>query len=74
MARPLMRDTLSKVNEAGFLSRRNKKGKYKIHELLKPSATKLYRYIKIKGKANPFNPEYREYFEMRRLLSNTVAI
>ncbi|GBD95198.1 hypothetical protein BMS3Abin06_00062 [bacterium BMS3Abin06] len=50
------------------------KGKYKIHELLKPSATKLYRYIKIKGKANPFNPEYREYFQMRRLLSNTVAI
>ena len=53
---------------------KQQKGKYKIHELLKPSATKLYRYIKIKGKANPFNPEYREYFEMRRLLSNTVAI
>ncbi len=53
-----MRDMLSKVNEAGFY-----------HD-----ATKLYRYIKIKGKANPFNPEYREYFQMRRLLSNTVAI
>ncbi len=49
-------------------------GKYKIHELFKPAKAKLFRYIKIKGKAIPFDPEYREYFERRRLLSNTVAI
>ncbi len=69
-----MRDMLSKVNEAVFFIMTQQKGKYKIHELLKPSEAKLYRYIKIKGKANPFNPEYREYFQMRRLLSDTVAI
>ena len=49
-------------------------GKYKIHKLLKPAKTKLFRYIKIKGKATPFDPEYQEYFTMRRLLSNTAAI
>ncbi len=53
---------------------KEQRGKYKIHELFKTSAAKLYRYIKIKGKAYPFNPEYQGYFEQRRLLSNTVAI
>lgn len=49
-------------------------GKYKIHKLFKASKTKLFRYIKIKGQANPFDPAYQEYFDKRRLLSNTVAI
>jgi len=53
---------------------KGQKGTYKIHELFRTSAAKLYRYIKIKGKANPFNPEYQGYFQQRRLLSNTVAI
>jgi RNA-directed DNA polymerase len=48
-------------------------GKYKIHKLFKPSKAKLFRYIKIKGKANPFDPEYEEYFAMRGRLSNAVA-
>ena len=53
---------------------KEQKGKYKIHKLFKPAKAKLFRYIKIKGKANPFDPQYQEYFAMRRLLSNTAAI
>ena len=67
-----MGNMISKVNKAGFFIVTQQEGKYNTHELLEPSATKLYRHIKIKEKANPFHPEYREYFQMRSPLSDTV--
>ncbi len=51
-----------------------KTGEKKLMELPRVSYTKLVRYIKIKGEANPFNPEYAGYFYMRRVSSNTCAI
>ena len=49
-------------------------GKMKLLELIKPSSIKLVRYIKIKGKSNPFDPEYADYFKMRRALKNYSPI
>ncbi len=53
---------------------RDKKGKSKILELIKPNDIKLHRYIKIKGKSNPFNFEFMDYFKMRRLSKNSTPI
>lgn len=53
---------------------KDKKGTKKILELIKPSSTKVVRYIKIKGESNPFDPQYTGYFAMRSKLSNTVPI
>ncbi len=53
---------------------KDKKGNKIILKLLKPSFTELVRYIKIKGQANPFDTEYKYYFEMRRRLINNVPI
>ena len=53
---------------------KTKTGENKLEELLRISYTKLVRYIKIKGEANPYNSEYMNYFVMRRLSSNTCAI
>lgn len=53
---------------------KTKEGKPYLLELLKTSCVKPARYIKIKGYANPYDPEYRSYFEMRRKFSNTITI
>ncbi|MBI5541413.1 MAG: group II intron reverse transcriptase/maturase, partial [Bacteroidia bacterium] len=53
---------------------KTKTGGKKLEELLRISYTKLVRYIKIKGEANPYDPEYISYFVMRRISSNTCAI
>ena len=65
---------LSNRNWVFSCKTKDKHGKKKILELTKPSLTKLVRYIKIKGEANPFDPQYHDYFIMRRRLSNTVPI
>lgn len=43
-------------------------------ELLKPSFTKLLRYIKIKAEAQPFDPLYTGYFAMRAASCNACPI
>ena len=48
----------------------DKRGKQKLLELVAPVDIKLVRYIKIKGHSNPFNSEYKDYFNMRRRLKN----
>lgn len=53
---------------------KDKRGNRRVLELLRTSSTKLLRYIKIKGKANPFDSEYEDYFRMRRELSNAVPV
>lgn len=52
----------------------DKKGKPKLLELLSPCDIPLVRYIKIKGKSNPFDPEYRRYFAMRSKEKNYRVI
>ena len=53
---------------------KDKTGKIKIVELLRPSMIKLVKYIKVKASADPFNPIYLNYFKMRRASSNTCPI
>ena len=53
---------------------KDKKGNRILFELLRASHTQLVRYHKIKGKSNPYDPEYRDYFKMRRQLSNVSPI
>ena len=47
-----------------------KTGKAKVLELVSVPDIRLARYIKIKGAADPYNPEYLEYFNMRKKWSN----
>ena len=49
-------------------------GKKKLLELIKPSSIKLVRYIKVKGKSNPFDPNYTDYFKMRSAFKNYYPI
>src|SRR5262249_24122548 len=37
--------------------------------LYKAASTRIKRHIKIRGDANPYDPDYTRYFEMRRLHS-----
>lgn len=53
---------------------RDKQDKQKLLELLRPTQIQLVRYIKIKAKATPYDPNYSSYFRMRKLLSNTRPI
>ncbi len=53
---------------------KDKGGKIKLLELLKPSMVKIVRYYKIKGAAIPFDPQYASYFVMRRKLSNVRPV
>ena len=48
----------------------DKKGKKKLLELISPCDIPLVRYIKIKGKSNPYDPQYCEYFGMRNHAKN----
>lgn len=44
--------------------------KSEVLQLLNPSDIRLARYIKVKGQADPFNPEYQEYFRYRQSAAN----
>jgi len=46
------------------------RGKPKLLELISPRDIRIVRYIKIKGESNPFNPEWLDYFRMRRVANN----
>ena len=43
-----------------------KKGVYKIYQIYKAAYTPIRRHIKIRQLANPYDPEYKSYFEQRR--------
>ena len=45
---------------------KDKKGHSGLYELFKASSISIVRHVKIKGDANPFDPEYKEYFRNRR--------
>ncbi len=41
-------------------------GTYKLFALQKASCTPILRHIKVKQEANPFDPDYTDYFRLRR--------
>lgn len=49
---------------------KDRSGKRKLLELIKPSYIKIVQYIKIKGESTPFDPIYEDYFKMRREFRN----
>ena len=52
------------VFNAGY---KPKSGRYHLLSLYKTHTTKIIRHVKIKASANPYNPEYTEYFRKREL-------
>ncbi len=42
------------------------KGARRLIELVRLSALGLRRHIKLRGAANPYDPQYADYFRMRR--------
>ncbi len=51
-----------------------KSEKPKVLELLSPCDIPIVRYIKIKGRSNPFDPLYSAYFDMRRKAKNYLSL
>ena len=49
---------------------KDEKGNRKHRELISPYSVKLVRYIKIRGGATPFDPEYTDYFKKRKVSRN----
>jgi len=43
-----------------------KEGKSRVLSLYRIVSTKIERHIKVRGDANPYDPKYTQYFEMRR--------
>ena len=64
----LINKYLSKGSKPGRFSTvvKNKKGISKTHELVQASSIHIMRHIKIRGKANPFDPQYKGYFWKRQ--------
>ena len=47
---------------------KDKRGIPRLYEVIRSSHIGIVRHRKIKGNANPFDPEYFEYFRKRRFL------
>jgi RNA-directed DNA polymerase len=45
---------------------KDKTGKPRLYELIKACSIGIVRHVKIRGNANPFDPEYRAYFRKRK--------
>ena len=45
---------------------RTKEGESRVLSLYRIVSTKIERHIKVRGAANPYDPQYTKYFEMRR--------
>ena len=58
--------SLKSDKETGaFFSKVKSKDKTKLYTLIRADQTKIKRYIKIKGKATPFDEDYVDYFTCR---------
>jgi len=70
-----LRKHLAKYFVKGFWThsawRTDKHGKPRLIELVRLTALGLRRHIKIRGKANPFDPAQSDYFRMRRELGTS---
>ncbi|MCP4392805.1 MAG: hypothetical protein GY804_00800, partial [Alphaproteobacteria bacterium] len=64
----LKKTYLSKGSKPGRFSTvvKNKKGIPKTYELIKAGSIHIMRHIKIRGDANPFDPQYKGYFWKRQ--------
>lgn len=49
-------------------------GKYKVFQIYSLGYVPIRRFIKIKAKANPFDPEFRDYFEKRKRWIRAMAL
>ncbi len=45
---------------------KNKKGQIRLYKLIQTCSIGIVRHVKIRGVANPFDPEYKKYFERRK--------
>ncbi|BAY51406.1 reverse transcriptase [Thermostichus vulcanus NIES-2134] len=52
---------------------KDKNGELRTKRLIKTSDTRIQRHVKIKADANPFLPEWAEYFEKRKKLKKAPA-
>jgi len=48
---------------------KDKDGTPRLYELIKACSSKIVRHVKIRGNANPFDPEYNDYFRRRAACS-----
>ncbi len=66
----LKKKYLSKGSKTGRFSTivKNKKGILKTYELIKAGSIHIMRHIKIRGAANPFDPQYKGYLWKRRYI------
>ena len=63
----LKRNYFSHAGEFGFFARkRSRNGQSKVIRLHWIAQTTLERHIKVRGQANPYEPDHTEYFERRR--------
>jgi RNA-directed DNA polymerase len=53
---------------------RTKQGESRVLTLYRTVSTQIQRHIKVKGTANPYDPNYIEYFDMRRKHSLVVRL
>jgi len=49
-----------------FTTVAKKKGKEQVYELLRPQRVAIIRHTKIRGRANPFDPNWKPYFKNRK--------
>lgn len=54
-----------KLNHWVFQAVESHKGRYQLIRLFKISSIPIKRHVKIRADTNPYNPEYKEYFERR---------
>jgi RNA-directed DNA polymerase len=58
-------EVLAQRPEADLPRRRNPEGKRRV-ELIRATQIHIKRHAKVRSEANPFDPEYAEYFARRR--------
>jgi RNA-directed DNA polymerase len=47
---------------------RDNNGKKKVLSLIIAGSTRIVRHVKIRGKANPYDEDYSEYFRKRQMM------
>jgi len=67
---------LSKGSKPGRFATvvKDKNGNPRTYELIKAHSIHIQRHIKIKGDANPFDPEHQQYFRARRVKPTAIPV
>jgi RNA-directed DNA polymerase len=53
---------------------KDKNGNPRTYELIKAHSIHIQRHIKIRGDANPFDPEHQQYFRVRRVKPKAIPV